>query len=60
MPSLPTNNNTLVLASRPSRGPITPTTFRQESSPMPQLKDGEVLVQVDYVSMVPSLPLPPS
>ena len=56
MPSLPTTRATVVLAERPAGGPVTPTTFRQESSPIPELKDGEVLVRVDYVSMVLSIP----
>lgn len=41
-----------MLAERPKRGPITPKTFRQEEVDLPELKDGEVLVKVDYVSVV--------
>ena len=52
MPALPTGNNALVLAERPKRGPITAKTFRQETKPIPPLQDGQVLVRVDYVSIV--------
>lgn len=51
----PTQNTALVLAERPERGPITDKTFRLETTPLPPLKDGEVLVRVEYVSIV-SLP----
>jgi len=60
MPPIPTKNTRLVLAERPARGPITDKTFRQESTPIPELKDGEILVRVDYVSIVRSPPPYPS
>lgn len=41
-----------MLAERPKPGPITPKTFRQEEVDLPELNDGEVLVKVDYVSVV--------
>lgn len=46
-----------MLAERPKRGPITPKTFRQEEVDLPELKDGEVLVKVDYVSVVRAGPI---
>jgi NADPH-dependent curcumin reductase CurA len=52
MAPAPKRNARVVLAERPKRGPITPKTFRQEEVDLPELKDGEVLVKVDYVSVV--------
>jgi hypothetical protein len=52
MPSLPTENNRLVLAERPKRGPVNDKTFRYESAKIPQLEDGNILVKIDYVSIV--------
>lgn len=47
-----TQNKRLVLAERPGRGPITPKTFRKESGPLPAVKDNQVLVKVEYASIV--------
>jgi NADPH-dependent curcumin reductase CurA len=52
MPATPTSYNRLVLAERPKRGPITEKTFRQETAELRDLQEGEVLVRVDYVSVV--------
>jgi len=64
MPSKPTKNTRLVLAERPTRGPVTPSTFRREQVSLGELADGDVLVRVEYsaivrvVSLVVDLPEP--
>jgi NADPH-dependent curcumin reductase CurA len=50
--SLPTKSTQVVLAERPGKGSIKPSTFRQETASIPELTDGQVLVRVDYVSIV--------
>ena len=52
MPALPKENKRVVLAERPNRGPITSKTFKLESAPVPELKDGQILVRVSYTSIV--------
>lgn len=52
MPALPKENRRIVLAERPNRGPITDKTFKLESAPIPELKDGQILVRVSYTSIV--------
>ena len=47
-----TQNNRLVLAKRPERGPVTDKTFHLESVELESLKDGEVLVKVKYSAIV--------
>lgn len=58
MPDLLKENRRVVLAERPGRGPITPKTFRLESAPIPELKDGQILVRVSYTSIVSPTPSP--
>lgn len=50
-----TQNKRLVLSERPGRGPITPKTFKKEAGPLPPLGDNEVLVKVEYASIVSKL-----
>lgn len=45
-------SNQLVLAERPQRGPVNDRTFRRETAQLPELKEGELRVRVDYVSIV--------
>lgn len=45
-------NHKIVLRERPQRGPITDRTFERVSEELGELKDGEVRVRVDYVSIV--------
>jgi len=45
-------NERLVLAERPARGPVTDKTFRREKVEVQPLKDGEVLVKVEYSAIV--------
>lgn len=54
MPSthVPKKNSRLILAERPARGPVTPSTFRREELDIGSLKDGEVLVHVEYSAIV--------
>lgn len=50
-------NTRIVLANRPAEGPIPPNTFKQEQKPVPKkedLKDGEVIVRVMWLSLVSS------
>ncbi len=42
----------IVLASRPE-GPVTPDNFRLETAPIPELKDGQVLVRNHFLSLDP-------
>ena len=42
----------MVLASRP-RGPVVPDNFRLETVPVPELRDGEVLVRNHFLSLDP-------
>lgn len=51
--SLPTRRQVWILANPPS-GPIQPDTFRLEEAALPEVKDGEVLIQVDYLSNDPA------
>ncbi|ORY28051.1 hypothetical protein BCR39DRAFT_536430 [Naematelia encephala] len=51
MSLIPTDSQRLVLHKRPERGPVTDETFSLESISIPDLKDGEVLVRVEYVSI---------
>src|SRR3954470_7340488 len=50
--ALPPSNKKVVLASRPS-GWVTEANFRVESAPVPQPKDGEVLVKNLWLSLDP-------
>ena len=52
MPVTVKQNDRLVLSERPKRGPITNKTFRREKVQLGELADGQVLVRVDYVSIV--------
>lgn len=52
MGSTPKTNERLVLAERPARGPVTPSTFREESVEIKPLGEGEVRVHVEYVAIV--------
>lgn len=45
-------NHKIVLQERPQRGPITDRTFKRTSEQLGELKEGEVRVRVDYVSIV--------
>lgn len=51
-PAAHDSSDRLVLNERPKRGPVTDKTFRRESAKLPELKDGEVRVKVEYVSIV--------
>lgn len=42
----------VVLANRPQAGPIQDDTFKVQSDTLMPLSDGEVLVRVEYVSVV--------
>ena len=48
----PTKNRRIVLAKRP-QGEPTPTDFRLEEVPIPELKDGEILMQTVFLSLDP-------
>lgn len=48
----PRQSQAIILANRPQRGPITNETFKQVTRPVPELKEGQVLVRLDYVSVV--------
>ncbi|GHJ87357.1 hypothetical protein NliqN6_3759 [Naganishia liquefaciens] len=51
-------NTRIVLANRPAEGPIPPNTFKQEQRPVPKkedLKDGEVIVRVMWLSLDPAM-----
>lgn len=45
-------NRRIVLAQRP-KGEPTPADFRLEEAPIPELKDGEILMQTTYLSLDP-------
>ena len=42
----------VVLANRPQAGPIQKDTFKVQDETLAPLKEGEVLVRVEYVSVV--------
>ncbi len=48
----PKVNRRIVLANRP-KGEPTPADFRLEEAPIPELKEGEVLLQTKYLSLDP-------
>ncbi|KAJ9106860.1 hypothetical protein QFC19_002989 [Naganishia cerealis] len=51
-------NTRIVLANRPAEGPIPANTFKQEQQPIPrkeELKDGEVIVRVMWLSLDPAM-----
>src|SRR5262245_7401396 len=48
----PKVNRRIVLANHPNGDP-TPADFRLEEAPIPQLKDGEILLQTVYLSLDP-------
>ena len=48
----PSQNSRLVLAERPERGPVTATTFKREQVDLGGLKEGDVLVKVEYSAIV--------
>jgi NADPH-dependent curcumin reductase CurA len=48
----PTKNRRIVLAKRP-QGEPSPADFRLEAAPIPELKDGEILLQTLYLSLDP-------
>ncbi|ODN99616.1 cytoplasmic protein [Cryptococcus wingfieldii CBS 7118] len=48
-------NNQIVLNERPQRGPVTDTTFRSNVVDVPEPKDGEVVVRIDYASVDPTM-----
>jgi hypothetical protein len=50
---LPKTRRQFVLAKRPSPG-LSPDVLKLENSAVPELKDGEVLVQYDYLSIDPT------
>lgn len=51
--SHPTDQNAWILANPPS-GEIQPDTFALEKRPLPELKDGELLVKMEYFSNDPA------
>jgi NADPH-dependent curcumin reductase CurA len=51
--SLPTQRRVWILANPPS-GPIQPDTFRLDTSPLPAVGDGELLLQIEYLSNDPA------
>lgn len=52
--SLPTQQNAWIIANPPS-GPIQPDTFQlKKDQPLPELKDGELLVKIEYFSNDPA------
>ncbi|WVQ78793.1 hypothetical protein IAT38_000884 [Cryptococcus sp. DSM 104549] len=55
MSDLPKLNRQIVLKERPETGPITDTTFGEQTSDIPELKDGEVFVRIDYASIDPAM-----
>ncbi|WVQ86260.1 hypothetical protein IAT38_008428 [Cryptococcus sp. DSM 104549] len=55
MSTAPKQNKQIVLKERPERGPITDTTFGEQTSELREPKDGEVLVRVDYASIDPTM-----
>lgn len=48
----PSKNRRVVLAQRP-RGEATPADFRLEEAPIPELKEGDILLQTLYLSLDP-------
>ena len=52
MPGVPTTNARLVLAERPGSGAVTSSTFRYEQVSLGPLRDGQVLVRVEYSAIV--------
>lgn len=50
--SQPKQTRRVVLAKRPQAGPIQNDTFKVETGELTPLKDGEVLIRVEYVSVV--------
>jgi len=51
-------NRSIVLAERPTKDIVPGTTFAEKSEPAPaaaDLKDGQVLVEVLYLSMDPAM-----
>ena len=56
---LPTNYTRIILNERPQKGPITDTTFKNETHSTDELKqsmgNGDVFVRVDYVSLDPAM-----
>ena len=59
MSPLPMTNTSLIFDQRPNRGPVTDKTFRKVTQPIQALKDGEVLVRVDYISIVNRVSITP-
>lgn len=49
-----TVNRKVVLASRPDGAPV-PANFRLEEGPLPEIRDGELLVRVRAISMEPAI-----
>lgn len=56
---LPSQYTRIILNQRPQRGPLTPQTFKVEQRPTDELttsmKETDVLVQVDYISLDPAM-----
>jgi NADPH-dependent curcumin reductase CurA len=53
--SIPTHQTRIFLAERP-QGPIVPgQTFKEETVPLPELQEGQVLVRVEHVSLDPAM-----
>src|SRR5260370_24715429 len=52
--AMPTTNRQLLLQSRP-KGLLAPGDLRLAESPVPELKDGQALAKVKYLSMDPTM-----
>lgn len=56
-------NTTIVLAQRPKRDIVPGETFQARKTPIPKngdVKPGQVLIRVEYLSVDPGIPLLPS
>jgi NADPH-dependent curcumin reductase CurA len=50
-----TTNTQILFVKRPTGMPVPSETFRVVQSPIPRLKDGQVLVRVLYLSLDPAM-----
>lgn len=56
MPSNKLQNRRVILASRPPEGPLDlAKTFKEDTQPVPEPKDGEVVVRVMWISLDPAM-----
>ncbi len=53
MTSIPKETPVWIL-NEPPTGEIQPDTFKQTTQPIPEVKDGQVLVKLDYLSNEPA------